>query len=35
MILAGNIMSPDDALATEYTDIVALGRAVIIDGFCS
>jgi 2,4-dienoyl-CoA reductase-like NADH-dependent reductase (Old Yellow Enzyme family) len=32
MILAGNIMSPDDALAAlEYTDIVALGRAVIID----
>ncbi|HZK28411.1 MAG TPA: NADH-dependent flavin oxidoreductase [Thermoclostridium sp.] len=32
MILAGNILTPEDALAAlEYTDIVALGRAVIID----
>lgn len=32
MILAGNILTPEDALAAlEYTDIVALARAVIID----
>ena len=32
MLLAGNILNPDDALdALNYTDIVALGRAVLID----
>ncbi|MDD2287014.1 MAG: NADH-dependent flavin oxidoreductase [Paludibacter sp.] len=32
MLLAGSILTPDDALeALHYTDIAALGRAVIID----
>lgn len=32
VLLAGSIMTPDDALAAlEYADIAALGRAVIID----
>ena len=32
MLLAGSILTPEDALAAlEYTDIVALARAVIID----
>lgn len=37
MLLAGSILTPDDALnALRYTDIAALGRAVIIDpGFVS